>query len=81
MRMVEKRRTALNVQQVVTALEKANGYQFAPLTIPIVLQIQATASLPDLHDRFITATALTFGATLITQDQIITQSGLIPVIW
>jgi PIN domain nuclease of toxin-antitoxin system len=32
-------------------------------------------------DRFITATALTFGATLITQDQIITQSSLIPVIW
>jgi PIN domain nuclease of toxin-antitoxin system len=81
LRMIEKRRTALKISQVVAALEQAHGYQFAPLTIPIVLQIQATTSLPDLHDRFIVATALTFGATLITQDQTITQSGLIPVIW
>jgi PIN domain nuclease of toxin-antitoxin system len=32
-------------------------------------------------DRFIPATALTFGATQITRDQTITQSSLIPVIW
>ena len=79
--MVEKRRTALNITQVIIALEKAKGYQFVPLTVAVVLQIQAAAALPDLHDRFIVATALTFGATLITQDRAITQSGVIPVIW
>ena len=79
--MIEKRRTALSIAQVITTLKKVKGYRFVPLTVPIVLQIQAAVALPDLHDRFIVATALHLGAPLITQDKLITQSGVIPVIW
>jgi len=34
-----------------------------------------------MHDRFIVAEALARGATLITHDQTITASGLVPVMW
>ena len=79
--MIEKRRTTLSIAQVITTLKKVKGYRFVPLTVPIVLQIQTAVALPDLHDRFIVATALHLGVPLITQDKLITQSGVIPVIW
>ncbi len=34
-----------------------------------------------MHDRVIVAEALARGATLITRDEAITASGLVPVVW
>lgn len=79
--MIEKRRTSLNAEQVITQLQQTGGYQVIPLTLPITLLIQTIPTLPDLHDRFIVATALANRATLITRDAAITQSGVVPVVW
>lgn len=79
--MIEKQRTSLNAGQIVTQLQQTGGYQVLPLTLPIALRIQAIPTIPDLHDRFIVATALANQSTLITCDAAITHSGVVPVIW
>jgi PIN domain nuclease of toxin-antitoxin system len=48
--------------------------------------IDATTSIPravlsDPWDRFIVATAKTLGLSLVTKDQAIRDSGLVPSIW
>ena len=51
------------------------------LSLARVLDLRALTDIPDMHDRFIVAEALARGATLITHDQAITASGLVPVMW
>lgn len=39
------------------------------------------SSVPDMPDRIITATALQLGLPLITRDEAIRRSGVVPVDW
>lgn len=79
--IAEKQRAPFHLPQVIAALTTTPAFQLVSLSPAMALYSQQLLALPDIHDRLIVATALTFGATLITQDQTITQSGLIPVIW
>lgn len=79
--MVEKRRLALDVAQVVARLAATPGYEFVPITPALALQIAKLSILPDIHDRLIVATALEQNATVITRDRAITESKLVRVVW
>ncbi len=61
--------------------QAAAGFRFTSLTPQTALRIQPLTVLPDIHDRLIVAEALESGATLITRDEVITASGLVPVVW
>lgn len=79
--MAEKQRDAINVPRIVTTLRDTPGFRLTALSPEVALRIQSLTSLPDIHDRLIVAEALETGATIITRDQIITASGLVPVVW
>ena len=79
--LVEKRRRAVDATSIFAALRAAPGFRFTSLTPQTALRIQSLTALPDIHDRLIVAEALESGATLITRDQAITASRLVPVVW
>ncbi|MEZ4734777.1 MAG: type II toxin-antitoxin system VapC family toxin [Caldilineaceae bacterium] len=79
--IAEKQRAPLSLPAVIAALTSTPAFQLVSLSPSMALHTQQLTALPDIHDRLIVAAALTFGATLITQDRAITQSGVIPVIW
>lgn len=79
--LTEKRRATIDVAKVVAKLKKQAGFDFMPLVADTVLRTRLLTALPDIHDRLIVAEALELGAPLITVDQAITASGLVPVIW
>lgn len=79
--LAEKRRAGVDVAKVIDALTRRQGYELSPLGLNTVLGIGVLTALPDIHDRLIVAETLERGATLITVDQAITASGLVPVVW
>lgn len=57
-----------------------------PFTWEVFQQSMIATIIPEIHDRIIVATALHLQAlghsvALVTRDGIITQSGLVPIIW
>lgn len=79
--LAEKRRAVVDVAKVVDALKRRPGIELSPLSLNTVLRIAGLTALPDIHDRLIVAEALERDATVITLDQAITASGLVPVVW
>ena len=56
------------------------GLEIAPLTIPIIAGAARLTGLRDPADMLIVATALRYGAPLLTNDGRIDDSGLVQVI-
>ena len=79
--LIEKRRIAIDMNRITTALKSKPGFQLTPLSPEVVLRTQTLTALPDIHDRLIVAEAQELGATLITRDRLIASSGLVPVVW
>jgi PIN domain nuclease of toxin-antitoxin system len=79
--LAEKRHGAIDVARIVATLKNAPGFKLTPLSPEIAIRIQSLISLSDIHDRLIVAEALETSATLITRDQMIVASGLVPTVW
>jgi PIN domain nuclease of toxin-antitoxin system len=56
------------------------GLEIAPLTVPIIAAAARLSGLRDPADMLIVATALQYGAPLLTNDRRIDDSGLVQVI-
>lgn len=79
--LAEKRHGTIDMARIVEVLQAAPGFRLSSLSPEIAVRIQSLTALPDIHDRLIVAEALEAGATLITRDQTITASGLVPTLW
>jgi len=85
--VVEHRRSAIpSVQELFERVEADRRIRVAPLTIETVKESSRLLSIPEMHDRLIVATARLIQArgqsiVLVTKDETITGSGLIPVTW
>ena len=79
--MSEKGRSAIDAILITAAIRAAPGFELRPLIPEVALSIRALTALPDIHDRLIVAEALANNATLITRDQLIVASGLVPTLW
>ena len=77
----EKRGREIDVNRIVDTLRSQPGFRLTDLSPEIVLGILPIVNLRDIHDRLIVSEAIAQGATLITRDQSITDSGLTPVVW
>jgi PIN domain nuclease of toxin-antitoxin system len=81
--LVERGRvkTALPWRQWVEALESTPGLQVEPLLLADVERARELAALVDPFDRLVAATALRLECALVTADERIGASGLVPVVW
>jgi PIN domain nuclease of toxin-antitoxin system len=79
--LIEKQRIQLDTNLMVDSLRRTQGFFFTALTPDIVANIQSLTSFSDIHDRLIVSEAFQVGAVLITQDEDITRSNLVEVVW
>jgi PIN domain nuclease of toxin-antitoxin system len=75
--------TEAEVSEVRTAIVTSPAFVLQPVDLAIV---DTTTSVPrdvlaDPWDRFIVATAKVLGIALVTKDQAIRESKLVPTIW
>ena len=76
----DKRRTSLDLAQVISTLQTSRNFSIASFDLAILTQMSSLTAL-ELHDRIIVATAMLFGSRLITRDETIRDSGVIQCIW
>lgn len=69
-----------SAKEILSELEANPIFQILPITIPIALDAGALSMLRDSADRTIVATARVHGLRLLTSDQRIIESNLVPVI-
>lgn len=79
--LTERGRVALDPADVIGALRAHPAYEVAPLDADRIVAFLAMRSVPEMHDRIIACEAKLRGATLITRDQALTSSGVVPVVW
>lgn len=79
--IAEKQCVVFDLTAAITMLKDAPGFRYVDLTAQTALRTQQLTILPDIHDRLIVATALEYGATLLTADLKISASGIVPVAW
>ena len=79
--IAEKQRVNFDLAAAIAMLKDVPGFRFVDLTTETALRTQQLTTLPDIHDRLIVATALEYGATLLTADQAITVADIVPVAW
>jgi PIN domain nuclease of toxin-antitoxin system len=74
-------RSGIPVEKLLDELESNPVFQIVPLTVDVASEIAALGgSLRDPADRAIVATARVRGLRLLTSDQRIIESGLVPVV-
>jgi PIN domain nuclease of toxin-antitoxin system len=74
-------RSAVGVAEIKAATQRAPGLRFLPLDMGQLDEFAALASIRDPFDRLIVAAARAVGAKLVTKDQVLTDLGLVPVVW
>ncbi len=77
----EKGRIALNLHDVLGEMDRGENFQMLPLTREHLEELPYLKAIPEIHDRLIVAAARVSRAQLITKDQEIQASGLVPVVW
>jgi predicted nucleic acid-binding protein len=79
--LAERERIDTNLIEVRKLLTDIKNVKIEPLKFEIIEAAFKIKSIPELHDRLITATAAFYNSTLITNDPIIQASGSVKVIW
>ncbi|MBE2199558.1 MAG: PIN domain-containing protein [Anaerolinea sp.] len=85
--IVAKGRTSISsVVTLMAAVQDAPHLEIASLTWEIVQQSLTLTAVPEIHDRLIVATAVYLQGQghevlLLTRDEEMQQSGVVPVIW
>jgi PIN domain nuclease of toxin-antitoxin system len=62
-------------------LAGAGQFRFVDFRATDVLQFDAFAAIPEMHDRIIVGVAYTLRLPILTRDQTISNSGLVQSIW
>lgn len=83
--LIEKRRLASALIQQVTDLLDSSviNYQLAPLDLPVIKRLETVArtQVPDLPDRIVVATALSWNLPLISKDEAFREVAGLNVVW
>ncbi|HEY8782381.1 MAG TPA: PIN domain-containing protein [Mucilaginibacter sp.] len=77
----EKLRIDTSISSVLQLTEENKNFIVNSLDAATVIEAFKIKTIPELHDRLITATAAVLKATLITNDPIIHQSQYVKAIW
>ena len=85
--IVDKGRTNISsIKILLNRINRDNRIQIYPLTLAILKQSLVAGTVPEMHDRLIVSTALYFQSignqvAVLTKDNSIIASALVPVIW
>ena len=79
--LAEKRRVAIDLDAIMRTLRETAGFVLASLSSDVAVEIRTFTQFNDMHDRLIVAETKARDATLITRDEAITSSKIVPIIW
>lgn len=79
--LAEKRRVAIDVDHIMRTLRETSGFVLSQLSPEIAVNIRTLTEFGDMHDRLIVAETKVRNATLITRDEAITSSKVVPTVW
>jgi len=74
-------KVTVDFESVLARLQASPNVAIAPLTLEHALALRTLTAVPEMHDRMVVAEAHLRNAALITRDQTITASSLVPVVW
>jgi PIN domain nuclease of toxin-antitoxin system len=77
----EKLRIDTSISSVLQLTEENKNFIVNSLDAITIIEAFKIKTIPELHDRLITASAAVLKATLITNDPVIHQSHYVKVIW
>ena len=77
----EKAGRALDFAVEYERLRDSGQFVFVAFSPEDVLDFAADAAVPEMHDRMIVGVARRLGATCLSVDRQIVDSGLVPVAW
>jgi len=79
--IADKGKISLSFEETLDKIEYYKNFQIAPLDIDILKIANKIKISLEMHDKLIIATTIYLGATLITKDKHIRNSGLCSTIW
>lgn len=74
-------KTPLDFSTTLGRLEAGDNYQIIPLDLTIIKAANDIQAELEMHDRLIVATAQLLSVPVLTKDEMIVQSGALPVVW
>ncbi len=77
----EKKRIKVDYEELLDKIEGSSNFEIYPLDINVLKVARGMATILELHDRIIAATAKLLDAKLLTRDEDIQKSGIVEVIW
>jgi PIN domain nuclease of toxin-antitoxin system len=80
MHVSERGTTPVGFGEMIIRLQDSKNFGIASLDLGILIRMRNLTML-ELHDRIIVATALSFGARLVTKDETIRESGTVECVW
>ena len=78
---LEKGRVRVDWSGLLGDLQSIPNVHIVDLSLARILDLRSLTTIPEMHDRMIVAETLAHNAILITRDQAITASGVVPVLW
>jgi len=79
--LFEKQRIDTSPSAVLKLIDENKNFIIQNLDSTAVIRAFKIKTIPELHDRLITATAAVLGAHLITNDPIIRRAKYVGTIW
>jgi PIN domain nuclease of toxin-antitoxin system len=84
--IVQRGKVDLSVSQVLSAIDNDSRITILPLDRLVIERSNGLMAIGEMHDRQIVASALILqdrgqSVDLLTKDENITESGLIPTVW
>jgi PIN domain nuclease of toxin-antitoxin system len=80
-RILEKKRLNLQLDNILEKVGKASNYVTLPLDLNVISRMTKLTRLLEIHDRIVVASADLLGAVLITKDEYIHGTGYVQTAW
>jgi PIN domain nuclease of toxin-antitoxin system len=78
---IENKPVQGDLDDILIAVQNSPNVEFVDFDYESTMRLRDLEAIPEMHDRMIVATAVEYGATVITADESITTSGVVEVIW
>lgn len=79
--IVERGKLRADIDELLRRIEAASNFELRPLGWKQLRCLKEQKAITTMHDRLIVCEALLNNASLITQDEEIRSSGIVPVVW
>ncbi len=78
---IENARDQVDFDAMLGTLQVLPGVKILDFSLDRAISLRSLTAIPEIHDRMIVSEAIAHSATLITRDEVITQSSLVPIVW